>query len=121
MNSVVHFEVPTDNLLRARNFYAQVFGWKTTDLPELGTVMLETTESEYGLPKRPGAINGSMTLRHDFSRQPVIVIAVDSIDKTIALVEVAGGTVVQGRTAVGDTSHYARVVDSEGNVIGLWE
>ncbi len=121
MNSVVHFEVPTDNLLRAQNFYARVFGWKTTELPELGTVMLETTESDYGLPRRPGAINGSMTLRQDFSRQPVIVIAVESIEATIALVEQAGGSVVQGRTAVGEASHYARVIDSEGNVIGLWE
>src|ERR1700690_1307438 len=101
MNGVVHFEVPTDNLLRAKNFYAQVFGWKTTDIPELGTVMLETTESEYGRPKRAGAINGSMTQRLDPAKQPCIVIAVQSIDATIQLVEQAGGSVVQAKLAVG--------------------
>ncbi len=121
MNGVVHFEVPTDNLLRAKNFCAQVFGWKTTDIPELGTVVLETVESEYGRPKRAGAINGSMTQRHDPAKQPVIVIVVESIDATIALVEQAGGSVVQEKRAIGSSAHYARVIDSEGNVIGLWE
>lgn len=121
MNGVVHFEVPTDNLLRAQKFYAEVFGWKTTELPELGAVMLETTDSEHGRPKRPGAINGSMTLRRDLSRQPVIVIAVSSIDETIAAVEQAGGTVLQPKVAMGERAHYARAVDSEGNVVGLWE
>lgn len=121
MNGVVHFEVPTDNLVRAQKFYAEVFGWKTTELPELGTVMLETMESEHGRPKRPGSINGSMTLRQDLSRQPVIVIAVASIDETIAAVELAGGSVVQAKIAMNNSAHYARVIDSEGNVIGLWE
>ena len=98
MNGVVHFEVPTDNLVRAQKFYAEVFGWKTTELPELGTVMLEVqTNSEHRRPKRPGSINGSMTLRQDLSRQPVIVIAVTSIDETIAAVEQAGGSVVQAK------------------------
>ncbi len=121
MNGVVHFEVPTDNLLRAQKFYADVFGWKTTEIPELGAVMLETTESEHGQPKRPGAINGSMTLRQEMARQPVIVIAVSSLDETIAAVKAAGGAVLQAKVAMGSRAHYARVVDSEGNVIGLWE
>jgi predicted enzyme related to lactoylglutathione lyase len=121
MNGVVHFEVPTDNLLRARRFYAEVFGWKATDIPELGTVMLETTDSDYGRPKQPGAINGSMTARGELGKQPVIVIAVQSIDATIALVEQSGGCVVQPKVPVGEAAHYARIIDSEGNVIGLWE
>jgi hypothetical protein len=62
-----------------------------------------------------------MTLRQDLSRQPVIVIAVASIDETVAAVEQAGGSVVQAKIAMGNNAHYARVIDSEGNVIGLWE
>lgn len=35
-------------------------------------------------------------------------------------VERAGGKVVLPRTRFGEMGHYARVADSEGNLIGLW-
>ena len=35
MDSVVHFELPTDDLAQAKKFYADTFGWQLTDVPEV--------------------------------------------------------------------------------------
>jgi predicted enzyme related to lactoylglutathione lyase len=121
MDKVVHFEVPADNLGRAKKFYQNVFGWKMTDVPSMDYVMVETTASENNRPKEPGAINGGMFARSETAKSPVIVIGVASIDATIKKVEGAGGRMVAPKVKVGDMGHYARVADSEGNVIGLWE
>ncbi len=31
MDKVVHFEIPTDNLDRAKKFYSSIFGWELQD------------------------------------------------------------------------------------------
>ncbi|MGP0090508.1 MAG: VOC family protein [Xanthobacteraceae bacterium] len=121
MDKVVHFEVPADDLGRAKKFYQSVFGWKIMDVPHMDYAMVETTETVNNRPKEPGAINGGMFQRNETGRSPVIVIGVASIDATIKKVEGAGGKTVARKVKVGDMGHYARVADSEGNVIGLWE
>ena len=35
LNRVIHFEIPADNLARAKKFYSTVFGWKINDYPEM--------------------------------------------------------------------------------------
>ncbi|MER6669526.1 hypothetical protein ABT256_33555 [Amycolatopsis japonica] len=52
---------------------------------------------------------------------PVIVLDVDSVDDTLAVVEKQGGSTLIGRTAVGDMGFSAYFKDPEGNVMGLWE
>ena len=68
MDKVVHFEVPADNLGRAKKFYQNVFGWKMMDVPGMDYVMVETTASENNRPKEPGAINGGMFARSDTAK-----------------------------------------------------
>jgi hypothetical protein len=37
MNRVVHFEIPAENMDRAKKFYSENFGWKLNQLgPEMG-------------------------------------------------------------------------------------
>ena len=36
MGKVVHFEIPADDLSRAKKFYSTVFSWKMNDMPEDG-------------------------------------------------------------------------------------
>jgi predicted enzyme related to lactoylglutathione lyase len=121
MDAVVHFEVPADDLSRAKKFYTEVFGWKLTDVPEMNYVIAETTPTKDRRPVEPGGINGGMVKRDAIGKTPLIVINVDSIDQTVQKLQQAGGKVVQPKVAVGTMGHYARVTDSEGNTIGLWE
>ena len=122
MDKVVHFEIPGDDMDRLKGFYTDVFGWELTEYPEMDYVMVTTVPTGYDrMPSVSGAINGGMKKRDVAGEQPVIVIDVQSIDGTIGKVEAAGGKVVMPKAMVGDMGWYARVKDTEGNIIGVWE
>ena len=119
---VVHFEIPADDLDRAREFYQSAFGWNLMPIPEMGYTMASTTPSDdQGRPTEPGSINGGMFQREDPLITPVITVDVDDIDKALETVSSLGGSMVRPRQAVADMSFAAYVKDSEGNLIGLWQ
>jgi len=76
---------------------------------------------ENQMPKEPGAINGGITKRNAPGETPVIVIRVSKIDDAVRNVETGGGKVVMPTTKVGERGLYAKVTDTEGNVIGIWQ
>lgn len=125
MNSVVWFEMPFDESERAQKFYKDVFGWQINPVPNMEDYLLaNTTETDLQTmqPKNPGAINGGMSKRNPSTAQhPVIVIQVDSIDEHVKKIEGSGGKIVMPKTGIGAFGFYARVSDTEGNQIGIWE
>jgi uncharacterized protein len=122
MGEVVHFEIPADDLSRAKKFYSTVFGWRANEMPEMEYVMIGTTESdEDGMPKQPGAINGGMLKRQDPVRHPVVTIDVENMDDALAKVKKNGGQIVREKLPVGEMGFAAYFKDSEGNVLGLWQ
>jgi uncharacterized protein len=119
MDKVVHFEIPFDDKKRVRKFYTEIFGWKFQDIPEMEYVMAYAAETdENHMVKEKGAINGGLFGRSKEAKSPILVIGVQSIDETIKKVKAAGGKVVTPKQSIPNGS-YARVADSEGNVIGL--
>ena len=121
-DSVVHFELPADDLDRAQRFYRESFGWNLNPIPQMGYVMVSTTPTdEQGMPQEAGAINGGMLSRQDPVTAPVVTIGVESVDDALARVERNGGSVVRGKDPVGDMGFAAYFKDTEGNVVGLWE
>ncbi|HLD26617.1 MAG TPA: VOC family protein [Patescibacteria group bacterium] len=124
MNKVVHFEIPADNLARADKFYSEVFGWqiKKAPMPGMEYHMATTVEvDEQNMPKTPGAINGGLMKRNALNEPVVIVIDVPNLDEHLTKIEAAGGKIVMPKMTVGDMGLYARITDTEGNVIGLWQ
>jgi hypothetical protein len=121
-DQVVHFELPADDVDRARDFYEQAFGWRFAPLPDLDYTMIRTTESDLEeVSTVPGAINGGMMQRMPGFNGPVITIQVDAIDDALARVERLGGKTMLSRQSVGDMGFTAYFTDTEGNVVGLWE
>jgi uncharacterized protein len=127
MSKVVHFEIPADDLDRAKNFYGSVFGWELQTVPmnggEYTSVKTTDVDEQTQLPTEPGAINGGMFLRNEgvSVTSPVITIDVDGIDDALKQVEAEGGTTVTPRTAIPGMGAFAYFKDPEGNVLGLWE
>jgi predicted enzyme related to lactoylglutathione lyase len=119
---VVHFEIPADDIDRARGFYREAFGWRVDPVPDMDYTMVGTTPSgPDGMPSDPGAINGGMMARQGPVTSPVITVNVDNVDQTLAALEKLGGKTVTGRQAVGDMGFSAYFRDTEGNIVGLWE
>jgi uncharacterized protein len=122
-DKVVHFEIPADDLDRARVFYQDAFGWTINAIPELGYTIVETTpiDNETNMPTEPGAINGGMMQREAPITGPVITIGVDDVDAALRRVEELGGKTVSPKQSVAEMGFAAYFSDPEGNVVGLWE
>ncbi len=127
MNKVQHFEIPADDLARARQFYETVFGWHTAEWPMPGGgvyVGLHTGPTdEKNMVQESGFINGGMFKRgNDFAATGVVITpVVDDIKNTIAKVKQSGGTVLAEPKTIPEMGIYAYIKDTEGNVIGLWQ
>ena len=127
MEPVVHFEIPVDDVERARGFYGTVFEWSMVPLDDAEyTLVLTAPVDEKGpienrSPIEPGAINGGLMNRSTETPAPLVTIQVDSIDESLKKVEAEGGSVVKPNTSMGELGAYAYIRDSEGNVIGLFE
>jgi len=122
VNKVVHFEIPYDDQGRAQKFYQDVFGWQITKFPDMDYHMVTTTPSDENMrPTDPGAINGGLLPKDPTGQHPVIVIDVPSIEEHIKKIESSGGKVIMPMMKVGEFGLYARVADTEGNVIGIWQ
>lgn len=125
MDKVIHFEIPADDLDRAKEFYRSIFDWELNDADMGGGTMYTTVRTvatnELMVPTEPGAINGGMMKRSADTPTPVITIQVDSIDDALKKVEAGGGATVQARTEIPNMGAFAYFRDSEGNTLGLWE
>jgi predicted enzyme related to lactoylglutathione lyase len=126
MGKVVHFEIPADDIARAKEFYGSIFGWQLQDMEgeAMGGYTLAMTTSvdqATQVPTEPGAINGGLMKRSGDTPSPVITIEVDGIDDALKKVEAEGGSTVQTRTEIPGMGAFAYFKDPEGNVMGLWE
>jgi uncharacterized protein len=125
MGKVVHFEIPADDIDRAKNFYGSIFGWDLQTVPMAGgeytTVITTPVDEQTRMPTEPGAINGGMMQRDENTPAPVITIDVDSIEQVLTQIAESGGTTVTPRTPIPGMGAFAYFKDSEGNVVGLYE
>jgi predicted enzyme related to lactoylglutathione lyase len=125
MGKVVHFEIPVDDIDRAKNFYGSIFGWdlQTAQMGEgeYTTVITTPVDEQTRMPTEPGAINGGLMQRDASTPAPVVTIDVEAIDQALAQIAENGGTTVTPRTPIPGMGAFAYFKDSEGNVVGLWE
>jgi uncharacterized protein len=120
---VTHFELPADNVERAKSFYQKAFGWDITQFPGMEYHMVGTTEMDQKTqqPTKPGAINGGLTKRNNEVKGTVITIDVPDIEATLKSVEKLGGKMVRKKEPVADMGFTAYFKDTEGNIVGLWQ
>ena len=117
MPTIVHFEIPTDDLERARKFYTELFGWKIEKYPGSMEYWMITTTDEKG----EKALAGGMMGRQN-PQQPITnYIDVPSIDEYTVKVEKIGGKVVVPKTAVPGIGYFAVCYDTENNTFAIWE
>ncbi len=120
MFSVVHFEIPADDVERAKNFYGELFGWKIEKFT--GPTPMEYWEITTGAEKgEMGRLGGGMMKRQSPEQQITIYINVPSVDEYVNKVMKLGGKVVFPKTAVPEMGYFAVCLDPENNGFGLWE
>ena len=120
---VTHFEVPAENMERAKKFYADVFGWVMFPPdPVMGYQTVGTGKvDEKFMPAELGAINGGIIKREGAMKNPIVTLQVDDIDASLESVTKHGGKVTMKKMPAGTMGFFAYFEDSEGNVMGLWQ
>ncbi|HPX72368.1 MAG: Glyoxalase-like domain protein [Euryarchaeota archaeon ADurb.BinA087] len=116
MATIVHFDVPAENIERAKKFYSALFDWKFESFPEMQYHLITTTDVK-GAP----GVGGGMGKRMDPSQRITNYFGVTSIDAAMKQVKSLGGTVDMGKMAVPTMGYLATCIDTEGNPFGLWE
>lgn len=132
MPTIVHFEIPSDNLERTKKFYTELFGWKMEKMP--GTDQREywtffTTTNDRGSSSSSGGgegdelrtVSGGM-MERQMPQEPIMIyIGVDSVTEYSNKVERLGGKVIKQKTEVPGYGWFAICTDTENNGFALWE
>ncbi len=116
MATIVHFDIPADDIERAKRFYSALLGWKFNEFPAMQYNLITTTN----LDGTPG-IGGGMGKRMEPSQRILNYFGVPSIDDAMEQVKSLGGKIVTKKMAVPGMGFLANCVDPEGNSFGLWE
>jgi predicted enzyme related to lactoylglutathione lyase len=121
-HTIVHFEIPADNVNKLRKFYSELFGWKIekTQGPAEYWGIQTVPVDEKGEPIRPG-VNGGMMKRQKPEHKPVNYILVESVDEYAKKVESLGGRVVVPKMEVPGICWWALSLDPEGNQFAIIE
>ncbi len=124
MNTVNHFEIPADDMERAKKFYSETFGWDIVSTPVAGMEyygMRSGEVDDMNMPKEVGVINGGLFKRQKPDQTQTIFITVSSLDEYIDKIKKAGGSILTDKIEVPKMGRFVYFKDPEGNVIGIWE
>ena len=125
MANIAYFEIPADDVERAKRFYHSLLGWKIepTKTP-MDPAMVASMQ--YQDVSTGDAKEGTMSMGGMYKRQmpdtPIInYVIVEDFDKVLAKVEKLGGKIVMPKMEIKSVGLTAIIQDTEGNVIGLWK
>ena len=124
MPTIVHFDIPSDDIQRSKQFYNDLFGWKfdkwsgSDSMPEGMEYWIISTVDDKG----NNAINGGMMKRQSPQQQGITnFFDIKSIQEYSAKVERLGGKVITPKTPVPGMGYFAVCKDTENNGFGIFE
>jgi uncharacterized protein len=113
--SIVWFEIPADNVERARKFYSTLFSWKIEMFPGPKEYWHIDTGGSEDSP------DGGMMERQSPQHGVTNYVNVASVTKSAAKVQKLGGKVIMPKTAVPQMGYFIICLDTENNLFALWE
>ncbi len=120
-HTIIHFEIPANDVEKIKKFYSDLFGWKIEKLATMEYYSVTTVPmDEKGNLLRPG-VNGGLFKKDQPQQQPLNYIYVESIvDYSKKIIDL-GGKVLVTKTEVQGMGWFAVAQDPEGNTFGIFE
>jgi predicted enzyme related to lactoylglutathione lyase len=129
LSTIVHFEIPADDIERAREFYNNLFGWK---IDKFSANDSQLTSAATGEPidywmvstvddKGNRALGGGLMKRQMPEQHITNYINVTSVDDYSSKVKDLGGNVLSPKHAVPGLGYFVLCQDTEKNNFALWE
>jgi predicted enzyme related to lactoylglutathione lyase len=121
-HTVIHFEIPANDVERIKSFYERVFGWQIVQAPgPIEYWVIQTVPiDQNGMLLRPG-VNGGMYKRQVSESKPINYFSVESITDFLEKIVKLGGKVTQTKQEVPEVGWIAAAEDPEGNAFALIE
>lgn len=115
----IYFEIQADDLVRASNFYKEIFGWKFHENPNAPVeyMRIETGGTAGGMLKRPSLTPPSECGTNAF----VCSIEVKDFDEMEEKIKEQGGKIALPKFAIPKTCWQGYFMDTEGNTFGIFE
>ena len=120
MPNISYFEVPADDVKRAKKFYTDILGWDFMPTQVPG-IQVEYWNISTGKSRKDTLNMGGLYQRKDPSSHILMYALVDDMDKALAQVERLGGRIFSPKMTLDTVGVLVTIIDSEGNLIGLWE
>ena len=114
---VIWFEIPVNDLERAKEFYEAVFPVKLVPQGK-------KTTKRYLFPMKPDSFGASGTIVKGDKYIPspngtLVYFCVEDIDATLTKVLAHGGKVLEQKTSINEYGFTGKFQDCEGNNIGI--
>ena len=120
-HTIIHFEIPANDVEKIKKFYSDLFDWKIEKLGNMEYYAITTVPmDEKGNLLRPG-VNGGLYKKEQPQQQPVNYIYVESVDEYSKKVTDLGGKIVVPKMEVTGMGWFALAQDPEGNTFGIFE
>ncbi len=116
-HTVIHFEIPADDMEALAQFYRELLGWKIEEMEGMeGTGYLGITTST-----AEGALSGGMMKRSGPAHLPTNYVWVESVSDYLAKAKDLGAKVIVDKTEIPGMGWFATLMDPQGNPLGLFE
>jgi hypothetical protein len=120
MANIAYFQIPAEDVARARKFYQSLLGWKIEPDTTLPDKSLQWQNIITGEPEE-----GSMNMGGIYKRQmpgPIMnFVHVEDFEQVLANVEKLGGKIIMPGNEIKTVGLVGVISDTEGNIIGLWK
>lgn len=120
MFQVTWVEVPVKDIERAKRFYETVFELPAGEVVDDGVRRTVTLYYDETMVKTGFSLNQTANFEPGDKGLYVYLDAGDDLTGALNRVEAAGGKVLTPKTSMGSAGNYATVLDSEGNLFGLY-
>lgn len=116
-NAVNWFEIPVNEMSRAKKFYETVFSLELSMLPMPDVEMAAFPMNEGGEHSTGALIKCEGYVPSKLGT--MVYFTCDDVQINLDIAVKAGGKVLNPKTAIGEHGFIAHIEDSEGNRIGL--
>ncbi len=120
MTQVIWVEIPVKDIQRALKFYQTVFELGDIAINDDGERQTAILFYDEAMAKPGISLNQTANFEPSDKGLYVYLDCGEDLTPTLNRVEGAGGKIAVGKTSMGEAGRYASVIDTEGNLIGLW-
>jgi predicted enzyme related to lactoylglutathione lyase len=125
MANIAYFEIPAENVDRAKKFYHDLLGWKIEPSKAITGDPAKMKAMQYQDVITGDAKEGTLSMggmyKRQMTEQIINYVMVDDLDKLIAKLAKLGGKIVVPKMEIKGVGWTVIIQDTEGNTLGLWK